>query len=209
MHTTMRRFALKYFALACLLCLLVPCALAELPKRDLIVELRQVFEGEGAAYTVSTQPDKALIGAQQLQVRNGEKASVRHATSMPMQWVQSAAAQSATVAASGMAASQSEGGVNHGVTWMQAGQGMTVKPRWPGGRQWVTVEIEVQSASVSPRTGTELPHQLRSETVTTVTAPMGQWVTIAASGSASQRGTYGSDAAPEARRLLQIRVLAP
>ena len=93
--------------------------------------------------------------------------------------------------------------------WMQAGQGMTVKPRWPGGRQWVTVEIEVQSASVSPRTGTELPHQLRSETVTTVTAPMGQWVTIAASGSASQRGTYGSDAAPEARRLLQIRVLAP
>jgi hypothetical protein len=34
-------------------------------------------------------------------------------------------------------------------------------------------------------------------------------VTIAASGTASQRGTYGSDSAPEARRLLQIRVLAP
>jgi hypothetical protein len=102
----MRRLALKYLALACLLCLLVPCALAELPKRDLIVELRQVVEGEGAAYTVSTQPDKALMGAQQLQVRNGEKASVRQATSMPMQWVQSAAAQSATVAASGMAASR-------------------------------------------------------------------------------------------------------
>ena len=125
----MRRLALKYLALACLSCLLVPCALAVLPQRDLIVELRQVVEGEGAAYTVSMQPDEALMTAQQLQVRNGEKASVRQATSMPMQWVQSAAAQSATVAASGMAASRSGGGVNHAVTWMEAGQGMTVKPR--------------------------------------------------------------------------------
>lgn len=205
----MRRVILKELLLAGLSSLLLSAAWAQLPQRDLLVELRQVSEAEGAGFAVGTQPDKALLLAQQVLVRNGEKASVRHLTSMPMQWVQSVGTQNAAVAVPGVAASSAGANVSHGMVWMEAGQGLTVKPRWPGGRQWVTVEIEVQSAAVSGRTGSELPDQQRSQTNTTVTAPMGQWVTLAASGTGTQRGSYGTDATQEPRRLLQIRVLAP
>lgn len=209
MRFMLMKFALKCLFLASLSAWLAQVAWAQLPKRDLMVELREVSEAQEGGYVLGTQPEKALLPAQQVLVRNGEKASVRQMTAQAMQWVQSATTQNAALAVPGAAASSSGGSVNQALTWMEAGQGMTVKPRWPGGRQWVTVEIEVQSASVTPRLGADLPEQMRSQIVTTVTAPMGQWVTIAASGSSVQRGSYGTESATETRRLLQIRVLAP
>jgi len=95
------------------------------------------------------------------------------------------------------------------VTWMDAGQSLKVHPRWPGKQQPVLVDVEMQSASVDDRTGSELPEQSRSHLATTVSAPMGQWVTIAASGNRPQPGVYSSDASSNTRLLLQIRVLAP
>jgi hypothetical protein len=71
------------------------------------------------------------------------------------------------------------------------------------------VEVEVQSARVEARTGAELPAQQRSQLATTVSAPLGQWVTIAITGSSPQPGVYSSEAANEPRRLLQLRVTAP
>ena len=183
--------------------------LAQLPKRDLIVEVREVEVGEGAAYTVGTQTSKALLAPQQLRVRNGEKASLSVGQAMPMQWVQSVSAQSAAVAASGVSASSNGAGVTHAVTWMNAGQRIQVQPRWPGAKQMVTTDIQVQSASVAPRIGTELPDQSQSQLETSVSAPMGQWVTIAFTGATPQAGAYGSEASGDPRRLLQIRVLAP
>jgi hypothetical protein len=73
----------------------------------------------------------------------------------------------------------------------------------------VSVEIEVQSSSVGARSGAELPSQSRSALTTAVTLPLGQWVTIASSGTAARPGVVSSEAATESRRLLQIRVLAP
>jgi hypothetical protein len=183
--------------------------LAQLPKRDLTVELRQVEEGGSSGYSVSTESRNPLLEEQHVQVRNGEKASLSMGKSMPMQWVQSVTAQSATLATDGASASSSGGGVTNAVTWMDAGQSIKVHPRWPGGKQLVTVDIEMQSASVGERTGAELPDQSRSQVATTVSAPLGQWVTIASTGSRPQQGVYGSEATSNTRRLLQIRVLAP
>jgi hypothetical protein len=42
--------------------------------------------------------------------------------------------------------------------------------------------------------------------VTTLGAPLGQWVTLATTGNSAQRGVYGSEAASDPRRLLQLRV---
>lgn len=182
--------------------------LAQASKRDLTVELRQIAE-DSAGLVVSTQAHRALLTPQKVRVRNGEKASLRVDKAMPMQWVRSIEAQSTSLAAPGMSASGRSGGVTHAVTWMDAGQSVTVKPRWPGGKQAVTVEIEVRTASVEGRTGVELPDQSRSEVVTTVSAPLGQWTTIASTGSSPQKGTYSSEATGEAARLLQIRVLVP
>ena len=208
----MKHPAQLYPALAafCFLAMLpLQSALAELPKRDLVVELRQVEEGDSSGYTVGTQSRTPLLPAQHVQVKNGEKASLSIGRSIPMQWVQSVTAQSATLVASGASASSSGGSVTNAVTWMDAGQSLNVHPRWPGKQQPVLVDVEMQSASVGDRTGSELPEQSRSHIATTVSAPLGQWVTIAATGNRQQPGVYSSDASSNTRLLLQIRVLAP
>ncbi len=182
-----------------LLCaLLVGPAAAQLPARDLVVELRQIEEGS-AGYVVGTRPQAPLMAPQQLQVRNGSPARLSWGQAIPMQWVQSVQAPGALTGA----------GVKQGLVWLQAGQSFSVRPRWPGGQQPVTVEIEVQSASVEARPGAELPTQQRGEVATTLQAPLGQWVTIARSGQNAAPGTYRSDAATQRPRLLQLRVSAP
>jgi hypothetical protein len=95
--------------------------------------------------------------------------------------------------------------------WMQAGQSMAVQPRWPGGGQPVKLDIDVQSSSLQAPTGSaELPSQARSQLATSVSAPLGQWVTVAATGGGrAQPGSYSSEAAADTRQLVQIRVLAP
>lgn len=203
----MKHTALKLIILTTLWALSTLPVLAELPKRDLMVELRQVEDTGGV--TVSTPSREPTLAPQQIRVRNGAKASLRLGQSLPMQWVQSAVAQSASLAASGATASSSGGGVVNAVTWMDAGQSLTVQPRWPGGKQAVMVEIEVQAAMVGERVGADLPTQSRSQLATTVSAPLGQWVTIATTGRSAQPGDYSSEAMAESRRLMQLRVLAP
>lgn len=47
--------------------------------------------------------------------------------------------------------------VSNAMTWMEAGQSLKVQPRWLGRQQPVTVNVEIQSATVGDRTGSELP----------------------------------------------------
>jgi hypothetical protein len=173
---------------------------ARLPARDLTVELRQVEDQ--AAYIISTQPRAPALTPQQVQVRNGEKAVLRMGQSVPVKWVQSA---------SGEGGRNGNGpSVGFGLVWMEAGQNFTVTPRWPGGKQAVTVQIELQTASVDASTGAELPNQQRSQLATTVSVPLGQWVTVASTGGAlAQKGVYSSDAVADVKQLMQLRVSAP
>ena len=182
---------------------------------DLTVELRQVKDGEqdqpnapGAAYTVGTAHRGVDFAPQQVRVRSGEKASLQITQSMPMQWVQKIESQSATLSAAGASASSQAGGVTQAVTWMESGQSFTVTPHWPGGKQPVRVEIDVQSSAVDERTGSDLPATARQRYSTTVSAPLNQWVTIATSGRSIPAGSYSSSGTSDARRLLQIRVTA-
>lgn len=202
---------LNRFKLAAILALLALPAAAQLPKRDLLVEFRHVEEGaeRSAGYTVNTQARNPWLLARQVQVRNGEKASVRLEQSIAVQWVQEAAAQDTSFPTTGGAARSRSAGVTQAVTRLVSGQSITVQPRWPGAKQAVSVEIEVKSSSVGERIGAELPAQSTNQLVTTVSAPLGQWVTIASTGSSPQPGVYGNDAASEMPRLFQIRVLAP
>lgn len=198
------------FAGLCILVLLpVLPVLAELPKRDLTIELRQVEQGDSSGRSVGTRWRVPLLVEQHVRVRNGEKANVSLGGSIPMQWMQSAAGQSTTLAASGTSLSSSGGAVTNALTWVDVGQSIKLHARWAGGAQPVVVDVEMQAAGVGDRTGTEVQNQSRSQVATTVSAPLDQWVTIAATGSTPQRGVYGSDANSNARLLLQIRVLAP
>ena len=205
----------KWFAHTLGVCLSLMVALPTLsatpplPKRNLTVEMRQIEEGANSGYVVGTKPQEELMTAQAVNVRNGEKATLVVSKAMPLQWVQSVSVQSASLAVSGASTSSTGGGVNNALVWMQAGQSLKVQPRWPGGKQPVSVEIDVQSASVSQRNGSDLPDQSNSRLNTTVNLLLGQWATIGISGANPQPGVYSSQSASNSRRLLQIRVLAP
>jgi hypothetical protein len=166
---------------------------APLPQQDFTVEIRQVGEGARGGKTYGTEPPRDLMETQQLQVRNGEKATVRISMATPVQWVQSVSAQ--------------EGKVKQGLTWLESGQTITLKPTWRGGKQPVTVDVDVQTTSVQANPGGALPQQARSQVATTVSAPLGEWVTLATSGNRPQRSTYSSEAASETRVRLEIRVV--
>lgn len=195
-------------------------ALAQLPQRDLVVELRQIEEG-GAGYSVGTQGAQTTLAPQRVKVRNGNTVSFSFGQTIPLQWVESASSHNASLSASSTPpggssssaqASSSGGSVKQGLIWMEAGQKISVLPRWGGGKQDVTVEVQVQTAALqaNPSGGnSDLPAQSHSQLVTTVGAPLGQWVTLAVTGAAKQTTTYSSEAAAEPRRLLQLRVSAP
>ena len=99
-------------------------------------------------------------------------------------------------------------GVQNALVWLDAGQSISVHPQWSGGKT-ARVALEVQKAGLEARTGADLPAQSRNAVSTTVTAPLAQWVTIAATGRAPQAASYSSEAAQQTRRLLQIRVMVP
>ena len=184
-------------------------AYAQLPKRDLSIELRQVEEGREAAegYRAGSSQSDAWF-SQSISVRNGEKGTLRAQQSVPMQWVQSVQSQANSLTVPSAAASSSSGGVTQALHWFDVGQVITVTPKWPGGSKEVALEIEVQQANIKSGSNTDLPSQIRNQVSTTVTVPLNQWVTVAASGkSAAAAGSYRSDSAVDARRLLQVRVL--
>lgn len=205
-----------------------PARLKSLVKRDLSVEIRQIEEGAAEGQQYGAGPSDSRAGrwqAQMLLVRNGEKATLRINDAIPMQWVQSA--QSSAKANNGINGSNNNANnsttttnnnaVAQEVVWFDAGQSMSIWPQWAGGAQAI-VQVEIGQASVGQRNGAELPTQSRSTVRTTLSAPLAQWVTLAASGDppysdvygsvSANRVRYSSESGQRVRRLLQIRVMA-
>jgi hypothetical protein len=216
-----RNFVKAMLAASTLLWLAPMVASAQTPKReavreiarDLTVELRQVQDGDqdnpsagGGAYTVGTTHRGADFAPQQVRVRSGEKASLHINQSMPMQWVQKVETQSASLSAGSASASSKAGGVTQAITWMESGQSLTVTPHWAGAKLPVKVEVEVHTAAVNERTGSDLPGTSSQRYSTTVSLPLNQWVTIATTGRASQPANYSSAGSTDTRRLIQLRV---
>ncbi|WP_290874842.1 hypothetical protein [Aquabacterium sp.] len=102
--------------------------------------------------------------------------------------------------------------------WLDLGQGLTVRPRWPGGQALVRVELEArsrQAGNAAGRYGAMAPdgQVMQTEVATTLAVPLGQWVVVARSGGQGQRsetGTLSTRSLDEAdSRLLEIRVSLP
>lgn len=190
---------------------------ASVPARDLTVELRQVVEGreegreEGQHYSAGTERDGDWE-PQKVQVRNGEKAQLRMQDAIPMQWTQSVSTQSPSANGSSGTAQGSNGsatGVSNALVWFDAGQAVSVQARWPGGNKPAVLVIKVQRAAMVPHVEAALPQQTRNTLSTTVTVPLAEWFTIAATGKSAKPGVYSSDAGVLGRRLLQVRVMVP
>jgi hypothetical protein len=174
--------------------------------------------------TVSTQQRSSSQSfSQQMRVLNGGRVTVRLNQSVPVMWVE--AAQTNTNPAAGYGGAnlpRSGAAVVQGLTWLDAGRQISLQPRWPGGELPAVVDVQVDNATLENERptvaamnsgGAALPVQLRSQTVTTVLAPLGQWVTIARTGgetTSEPRGVVSTTTATsQQRQLMQIRVLVP
>ena len=179
-----------------------------LPQRNLSIEVREADAGQaphGAPGWSARSADASIAReqpAQQLRVLNGASASLRLGVTRPLQvWqVAPGAWLPAPVPTT---------------QWIEAGQRLTVQPRWPGGGEPVTVAIDAEASRFDPtvaRGSAELPQRTEARVTTTLRAPLGQWVTIAATGASDDGGNSVSSgqAAAAAQRVLQLRVsLAP
>jgi hypothetical protein len=197
----------RWWRRAALLIALLPgvgSAEAQLPPRDLLIELREADPGPKPAGAAGWNLRSADAGAarqrqaQQLRARNGASASLSLAVTRPLQVWQPLPGALLPVA---VPATQ----------WLVAGQRLTLQPRWPGGREPVSVELIAGSSHFDATVAsgsTEIPQRTESQLATTVLAPLGQWVTLAAAGQGDDDMNVVSSgqAAPAAQRVLQLRV---
>ena len=205
---------LRVIALVGLFCV-VSAVGAKPPVRNMTVELRMVTPAEletisPGSYVVRTQaqsdegPD-----IQKLFVLNGERGQMKLSASVPQQWVKTAPVPGAqgTQAAQGTPVAESA------LTWMDAGQELSVLVNWPGGKNPATLDIAVDTAALESRNGQNLPTQLKNRFATKVVTPLGVWSTIAVTGKRPAlvaEGVYSTTGLDSDQgKLVQVRVLAP
>ncbi len=90
--------------------------------------------------------------------------------------------------------------------WIELVNGIETRPSWPGGAAPVTVEVAAQRSMPG---GTTPPAQWTL--VTTVQAPLGEWVTVAQVAgrqAAAVSGGFGASTSSR-QRSLQLRVSLP
>ena len=205
-----------------------------LPRRNLVIELRETEAVEGSAtghsvggavvfgsagpaaegsVQVATQRRSgALASGQRLLVLNGAEAEAHVGRREPMQWLQWAWTPHGPELVGGS-------------EWVESGRGVRLQARWPGGRAPVTVTIRHDVAATrSPGLPSRFDPdgQPRSEpsgldgigVLSTVTVPLGEWIAIASANTGDEaverRGAPGTvssrDAAFQRRVRLEMRV---
>ncbi len=214
-----------------------------LPAKNLWIELRWVDSSVSAAVVAGVREGAVVVGTsgsvspkggaslstqrrdeqgsqvQRLLVLNGHAASVQFTENVPMQWVDFGIQVDAQpgVPPSGPPAGKVYAVPRSGFT--EQTQGFNVTPQWPGGQAPVMLEVRVQSPTPSNNLSTARPvgppaASAQTTVLSTVAAPLGDWVTVARSGGSVQardRGVLSTrDAETQRSRELQIRVdLAP
>ena len=208
-----------------------------LPQRNLAVEARVVESSAldrqtlagGSTVVVgtggSTQPAGSVRAGtdshrndsvQRVLVLNGGRATVRLSQWLPLrsaEWVWAGRGS----------------GAGSSTVWVDIGQGLTVRPAWPGGNQPVRAEVAVESTARDDTRGAfdrqrpagadaSLP---RLSVSTELALPLGEWVTVAqlfddSDGTArgSVAGGSGGGVVSSTRTLrreqtVQLRITAP
>ena len=220
----------------------VGAADAQAPRQNLWVEVRWVDSALSGAALSAIRDGSVVVGTagsvsargtvgfntqrsdesqvQRLLVLNGHQASVHLTETTPVQWLDFGVQFDAAAGGSGGAvplpagnnANPNKGWAvpRNGVT--EQTQGFTVTPHWPGGQQPVRVELRAQGGSGGSMTQGQT--QTQAQVLSTVSVGLGQWLTVARSGAATQREERGvissRSAETQSTRELQLRVeLAP
>jgi len=204
---------------------------------QVIVDSRGGVLGRTSIGMETVQTESQSDTVQQVQVLNGGKARLFVGKSQPYtvwQWAWTGPAGSGGLGGIGPQQGQpaqppgAAGGTAPGyppvnvlpqTVWIDLGQGLNVRPRWPGGRAPVIVELEAQARqpamSGSAYTGQLDPdgQTRRIEVASTLSVTLGEWAVVARSGARVQRQQAGSlstrDLDDSQSEQLEIRVTAP
>ncbi len=204
---------------------------------QIIVDSRGGVLGRTSIGMETVQTESQSDTVQQVQVLNGGKARLFVGKSQPYtvwQWAWTGQAGSGGLGGigpqQGPQAQQGQQGqqaqppgypvnVLPQTVWIDLGQGLNVRPRWPGGRAPVIVELEAQARqpamSGSAYTGQMDPdgQTRRIEVASTLSVTLGEWAVVARSGARVQRQQAGSLSTRELddsqSEQLEIRVTAP
>ncbi|HET8871378.1 MAG TPA: hypothetical protein VFM48_13110 [Aquabacterium sp.] len=201
---------------------------------NLLVEWRVVSSGSGQTQGVGVRAGGIQLSTQDvsqrqdsvhsLMVLNGGRARLYVGQSVPQtnwQFIFSApGAAGVNPSASTTGGQQASAGAQllSQTTWIDLGQGLSVRPQWPGGRAPVKIDIEAQSRqpagpAVAPDGMAADGVIQRQDVATTLSMPMGQWVVVAQTRSnymQSVRGTWSTrDVDDQGGQQLELRVSAP
>jgi type II secretory pathway component GspD/PulD (secretin) len=168
--------------------------------------------GVGAT-VVQTEGDVQAHTEQQLQVLNGQQARLFTGQQVARQsWQLVWSPQGVGAVGGGSGGSTAAGGGTSGsgtgtygiqsqTAWVDLGEGLVVRPRWPGGRQAVLLDIEARSSrALAPgragalgSSGFDPDGQVgRTELATTLRLPLGEWTMLARSGASGTRSASAS-----------------
>lgn len=186
------------------------------PAVDLLVQVRMIDEADWAADPTrasapasaaprtlsSSTPTATSIPTQALRVQNGERAAMSWSQALPIQWTQAASYRGSSTRRNG------EAGFVNALVWLQAGQSLSVQPRWPGGQHPVRVELRLEVDSLGEPQSTHVPSTQHQASSSTLSVPLGQWTTFAATGTESPSSSpyTWSTQSQRGRRLMQLRV---
>jgi hypothetical protein len=178
---------------------------AGLRRGEVTADSRGGVWGRGNVEITSTTRSDSQTGLQQLQVLNGGKARLYLGSSRPVTQWQFGVGGTGTAMPSG-----SGWQAWSSTTWVDTGRGITVQPRWGGGRT-VTVELQARVAQQSPY-GPDGQTE-STEVMTTVQVPLGVWTAVAQRGGQAQQSRRGvlstEDASFDDHEVLEMRVSAP
>lgn len=189
-----------------------------LPAVDLIVQVRVISEAELAAEAApSLSPEhaqqrlaissaaQAPVSARthEIRVLNGRTAEMSWSQALPIQWIQAAQWRDRT-------GGHANGGIVNALTWLRAGQFLSLQPRWPGGRDPVQIELRIETQDIEDRRGADIPVSGTQTWASTLSVPWGQWTTFATTGAAqpSPDGATWSTQSAQAHgpQFMQLRV---
>lgn len=191
---------------------------AGLQRGRVVIDSRHGVIGQvGLSHgTVQTDADSGSV--QQVRVLNGGRARLYMGRTLSVtRWQWAWSPPSPSFQAQPTPGHQAHGSVTvwPQTEWVDLGQGLTVTPRWPGGRAPVRVELEAQSSEGLPG-GSRLDpdgQTRRTELMSTLSVPLGEWTVVARNASRTQQAQSGTlstrDLDESESQQLSIRVTAP
>jgi hypothetical protein len=198
---------------------------AGLPLRNLLVQVRQTdaatasggaraasgtvridsHGGVSGQAGVPLRSDRRAASADrfiELRVLNGAEGRLRISQATPWQFVR------IVVGPQGVQAEP-------GTAWTETADGFVVRPRWAGGREPVLLEIAAEASGIADLPGAPTGGRpaAQRQVLTTLAAPLDEWVTVARAGSDLRSPTAGVVSSRDAERRdsiwWQVRVTLP